>query len=169
MAAELGGLSGKLGGAVVLREGHGDEHVAAGMRADELRLEAGDEHAAAERETLLFCRAAVKLLAVDKAGVVQNHVVSHFGSALGDGNHARRLLAEPVHLAVQLMLRDRQLFKICLQTLVHKAHDVSSQKLFLMLEIRISPATTRSSAEKPVSKLSEYSTWLLGGNSSSPA
>ena len=122
-----------------------------------------------ERENLLFCRAAVKLLAVDKAGVVQNHVVSHFGSALGDGNHARRLLAEPVHLAVQLMLRDRQLFKICLQTLVHKAHDVSSQKLFLMLEIRISPATTRSSAEKPVSKLSEYSTWLLGGNSSSPA
>lgn len=72
------------------------------MRADELRLEAGDEHAAAERENLLFCRAAVKLLAVDKAGVVQNHVVSHFGSALGDGNHARRLLAEPVHLAVQL-------------------------------------------------------------------
>ena len=39
----------------------------------------------------------------------------------------------------------------------------------LIVEIRISPATTRSSAAKPSAKLSEYSIWAFGGNSSSPA
>ena len=39
----------------------------------------------------------------------------------------------------------------------------------LMAVISKSPATTRSSGSKPDSKLSEYSTWALGGNSSSPA
>ena len=39
----------------------------------------------------------------------------------------------------------------------------------LMTEIKMSPATTRSSGAKPSSKLSEYSTWALGGNSSSPS
>ena len=33
--------------------------------------------------------------------------------------------------------------------------------LALMVEIRMSPATTRSSAAKPVSKLSEYRIWAL--------
>ena len=39
----------------------------------------------------------------------------------------------------------------------------------LTVEIRISPATTRSSAAKPSAKLSEYRIWALGGNSSSPS
>ena len=39
----------------------------------------------------------------------------------------------------------------------------------LIVEIKISPATTRSSAAKPSAKLSEYRIWALGGNSSSPS
>ena len=39
----------------------------------------------------------------------------------------------------------------------------------LMAVMRISPATTRSSAAKPSAKLSEYKICALGGNSSSPS
>ena len=39
----------------------------------------------------------------------------------------------------------------------------------LIAEIRMSPETTRSSAAKPSAKFPEYSTWALGGNSSSPS
>ena len=122
MTLEFGGLSGKLGRAVVLRERHGDEHVRTFFRAHELRLKAGDEHTAAKGQDLLFGRAAFKLLAVDKARVIEHDLVSQLGRPIGDRNGARGLLLEPYQLPLELVICHGQLFKICAQALIYKAH-----------------------------------------------
>ena len=122
MTFEFGRLSGKLGRAVVLRERHGDEHVRTFFRAHELRLKAGDEHTAAEGQHLLLGRAALKLLAVDKARVIEHDLVSELGRPIGDRNGTRGLLLEPHQLPLELVICYSQLFKICAQALIYKAH-----------------------------------------------
>ena len=122
MTLEFGGLSGKLGRAVVLRERHGDEHVRTFFRAHELRLKAGDEHTAAEGQHLLLGRASLKLFAVHEACVIEHDLVSELGRPIGDRNGARGLLLEPYQLPLELVICHGQLFKICAQALIYKAH-----------------------------------------------
>ncbi len=63
---EGGVLAGELGG-VLLGEGHVDFSVLAGLHADELILEAGDEHAGADLEGVVLGLAAVEGHSVDEA------------------------------------------------------------------------------------------------------
>ena len=122
MTLEFGGLSGKLGCTVVLRERHGDEHVRTFFRAHKLGLKSRNEHTAAKGQDLLFGRAAFKLLAVHKARVIEHNLVSELGRPIGDRNGARGLLLEPHQLPLELVICYSQLFKICAQALIYKAH-----------------------------------------------
>ena len=76
LALEGRGLAGQLLGVVVLGERDLDGLLVAGLRADELILEAGDERAGAEVEVVLLRLAALKRLAVDKALEVDDNGVA---------------------------------------------------------------------------------------------
>ena len=64
---EGGFLAGKVRSAVVRREGHGDGLLVAGLDADELVFEAGNEAAGADDQIGVVVRAAVEGFAVDLA------------------------------------------------------------------------------------------------------
>ena len=74
-------LAGEVLGAVALGEGDLDLRLVAGLHADELLLEAGDEAARAEHQREVLGGAALEGLAVDLAVEVDHHLVA-VGSAL---------------------------------------------------------------------------------------
>ena len=67
---EGGFLAGQMRRLVILREGHGDLLLVAGLGADQLVLEAGDEFLGAEHQRLVVAGAAVEGLAADLADIV---------------------------------------------------------------------------------------------------
>ena len=92
------------------------------------------------------------------------------GGAQGEGAFCEAISASPCADFFGSFLVRRQEMNTLL-FISNKKHPFGcfSYICALMVEIRISPATTRSSAAKPSAKLDEYSTWALGGNSSSPS
>ena len=72
-------LAGEVLGAVALREGHLHLELVAGLRADELVLEARDEALRAEHQREVLGRAALELDAVDRALEVDDHLVAVLG------------------------------------------------------------------------------------------
>ena len=170
VAVELGGLARQLRGVILGGERDGNGHIVADVGAHQLLLKAGDEHAAAQGQGLLLGGAAGKLDALGKSGIVQHQLVARGGGAAHNGHDTGIGLQEALQLAVDILRRHIHMLQLALQVQIGKAHSVYF--LFIscrMAEMRISPATTRSSAEKPEAKLSEYRIWLEGGNSSSPA
>ena len=105
LALEGRGLAGQLLGVVVLGERNLDGLLVAGLRADELILEAGDERAGAEVEVVLLRLAALKRLAVDKALEVDGDGVAVLRFAL-DGLDAGVALGHTVQLGVDVGLTD---------------------------------------------------------------
>ena len=122
MAAELGVLAGQLRRVIGDGERHVDANVVAGIFADELLFKAGDERAAAEDERLLLRRAAVKLLAVRKAGVIKHQLVAVLRRTVKDRRAPLALLQQPRQLAVDLFFRDVYMFQSGAQTAILKFH-----------------------------------------------
>ena len=102
---------------IVLGEGDRDRPLLAGARAHELVLEAGHEPARAELEQLIAPGAALELLAVDAADVVDHDVVARLRGAL-DGVERRQPVAQPVDLLVDLRIVDMGLAPADLEALV---------------------------------------------------
>ena len=79
---EGGFLAGQMRRAVVVGEGDGDLLLVAGLGADQLVLEAGDEFLRAEDQRLGGARAAVEGDAVDLADIVDGDAVAFLGLAV---------------------------------------------------------------------------------------
>ena len=91
-------LAGQMRGRVVVREGHGDGLLVAGLDADQLVFEAGDESLGAEHQSALV-GAALEGFAVDLADIIDGDAVAVRGlavlrlvgaGAFGDLRPARR-------------------------------------------------------------------------------
>ena len=78
-------LTGKLFIAIVLREGNLNGNVFSGLLTNQLILKSGDKLSGAKLQILLLRRAAVKLLSVNGAAVVNIYGISFLGCIVYHG------------------------------------------------------------------------------------
>ena len=78
-------LSGQVFRVVRLRKGHLDVNDIAGFGAFDLFLEAGDELALAQYQTMVFRLAALEFLAVDRTDEIDGHLVAGLGGMIRRG------------------------------------------------------------------------------------
>ncbi len=98
-------LAGQVGLAVILGKGHLDLYVVAGLGADQLILEAGEELVRAQFEVMALGGAALESLAVDRTGEVDYHHVAVLGPAiLGDRLGALVVLGKPANGLVEFLV-----------------------------------------------------------------
>ena len=124
LAAELCIPSGEIFGPVILRECDVYRHVLADLRTGQLLFKAGNKHAAAKRQRLLFGGAALKLDAIAVARVVQHDLVAVLCRTIRHRDPARRLLLKPLQLPFHLGVGDLHVLKRAPQGLVDKFHNV---------------------------------------------
>ena len=104
LALEFCLLAGKIGGVILLGKGHMDSHFLLADLVQQLLLEAGDEHAAAQNQRLVLSGAAGELDTVTEACVIQNHLVTVLGGAVGHNSNAGILLAQTLQLTIHFRI-----------------------------------------------------------------
>ena len=102
---EHGGLAGQILSLIILGEGDVDVLLLAGGHADDLLLEAGDEHLGAQDQIMPLALAALKGNAVHAALEVDDRRVAFLRGALGR-HDAAGTLARALDLGVDLLVGD---------------------------------------------------------------
>ena len=125
LAAELRIPSGEIFGPVILRECDVYRHVLADLRTGQLLFKAGNKHAAAKRQRLLFGGAALKLDAIAVARVVQHDLVAVLCRTICHRDPARRLLLKPLQLPFHFGVGDLHVLQRSSEALVNQFHACS--------------------------------------------